>query len=330
MNTATSHIPAEHLLRVTTLNLNHAPDEVQRRTGMVCDELGSLLPAVLCLQEVRFEPDGMSVQLDTLAAETGMAVVTARAQHDRRDGGFSGNAILSVLPKIDAGSIAFGTPDCVMKSADYAVLQAPSGQTLIIVSAHLAWGGNKEGTRLAQMTAIDARIRALMDRYKDRNPVAVLAGDLNTMPGSDTNRYLNGLGKGSDDGYTFWTEAFAVVGNPDEADTVAADNHWAQATARIVGIQFPELLPDRRIDYVWTFDWAYGRPGCPVAMQRSFTDTTRYGFPASDHYGLTVDLWTPPVPAQVPAEMLAQDNDILTGQLMLDLEDVESTSPVFV
>lgn len=323
MNTVASRIPAEHLLRITTLNANHAPDEFDRRLGILCEELGTLDPAVLCLQEVCFELDGTSLQLKTITAETGLNVASASAQHYTRDGGLSGNAILSSLPALEAGRIALGTPGCQLTVADYAVLSAPAGQTLIVVSAHLAWGGDQEGTRLTQITAIDNQVRVLMNRYQDQNPVAVLAGDFNTLPGSDTNRYLNGQGPGADGGgYTFWTEAFAVVGNPEEATTVAADNHWARKTARIVGIEFPELLPDRRIDYVWTFGWAYGRPGCPVAMQRSFTDTTRYGFPASDHYGLTVDIWTPPVMAAVPAELQRLDTG-LTHSLVFDEAEKE-------
>jgi hypothetical protein len=146
----------------------------------------------------------------------------------------------------------------------------------------------------------------------------------------DRKARLSGLRRSGADssGYTFWTEAFAVVGNPAEADTVAAGNHWAQQTARGVGIELPEMLPDRRIDYVWTFGWAYGRPGCPVAMQRSFTDTTRYGYPASDHYGLTVDFWTPPVLAPVPALLLSQNDDLLAGQLILDVEDAKDSALV--
>lgn len=318
MNTVASQVPAEQLLRVTTLNVNHDPQEAERRTGMVCDELSTLLPAVLCLQEVTFEPDGSSHQLETISAETGLAVVSARGQRLLAHGTLSGNAILSALPALESGAILLGTPGFPINRAQYAVLQAPAGQTLIVVSAHLAWGGDAEGVRLAQMTAIDGRVRLLMDKYKDHHPVAILAGDFNTAPGSDTNRYLNGQGSGADGGYTFWTEAFAVAGDPDEAVTVAANNPWAQATARIVGIEFPEMLPDRRIDYVWTYGWAYGRAGCPVAMQRSFTDTTRYGYPASDHYGLTVDFWTPPVLALVPAELLSVGDDTLAGQLMLE------------
>ena len=326
MTIVASRIPAEQLLRVTTLNVNHDPQEMERRTGMICDELSTLLPAVLCLQEVTFAPDGTSHQLETIAAETGLSVVSARGQKQLEQGTTSGNAILSALPVLEAGAILLGTPEFPINRAQYAVLQAPTGQTLIIVSAHLAWGGDKEGIRLAQMTSIDGRVRELMDRYKDHRPVAILAGDFNTAPGSDTNRYLNGQGSGADGGYTFWTEAFAVAGDAAEAATVAADNPWAQATARNVGIEYPEMLPDRRIDYVWTYGWAYGRAGCPVAMKRSFTDTTRYGYPASDHYGLTVDFWTPPILAPVPAVLLSAGDDILTGQLMLDLEEARKDS----
>lgn len=328
MTPVASLIPAEELLRLTTLNLNHAPDEVERRTGLVCDELGALQPAVLCLQEVRFEEDGTSLQLEAIVAATGMDVLSATAQCAHKYGGLTGNAVLSSLPSLESGSIFLQTPHYRVNRAEYAVLQAPTGRAVIVISAHLACGGDLEGTRLTQITAIDARVRALMSRYKDHYPVTLLAGDFNTAPGSDSNRYLNGQGAGADGGYTFWTEAFALVGNPEEATTVAADNPWAQLTARSVGIEFPEMLPDRRIDYVWTYGWAYGRPGCPVAMQRSFTDTTRYGYPASDHYGLTVDFWAPPILAKVPAELVTAGDDILTGQLMLDLEDARDSALV--
>ncbi|MDF9278425.1 hypothetical protein P4U43_11560 [Arthrobacter sp. EH-1B-1] len=58
MGTAGSRIPAEHLLRLTTSNINHAPSEVERRKGKVCDRLDTLQPAVLCLQEMLLRPMG--------------------------------------------------------------------------------------------------------------------------------------------------------------------------------------------------------------------------------------------------------------------------------
>lgn len=315
-----NRIPTEHLLRLTTLNVNHDPAEVERRTGLLCDELGVLAPEILCLQELNFADDGGSNQLAAITAETGLAVVAGGPQTRSKHGILTGNAILSSLPVLEAGTIDLGTPQAPLPAADYAVLAAATGQSVIVVSAHLCWGGNKEGVRLAQMTAIDGRVRALVERYRD--PVALLAGDFNSEPDSDTHRFLAGRGAGTNGGYTYWTDAFAAVGNPAEAVTVAGRNHWAQATARGVGIDFPELLPDRRIDFVYVYDWAYGRPGSPVAVRRSFTDTTRYGFPASDHYGLTADLWTPPVPGAnvVPG---AGHETAPTGQLAIITPDQE-------
>jgi endonuclease/exonuclease/phosphatase family metal-dependent hydrolase len=309
-----SRIPAEHLLRLTTLNVNHDPAEMERRTGLACDELSVLAPEILCLQEVSFANDGSSAQLAAITAETGLAVVSAAPQSRSKHGVLTGNAVLSTLHVLEAGTIDLGTPQTPLPAADYAVLQARTGQSLIVVSAHLCWGGNKEGVRLTQVTAIDGRIRDLVERYRDRHPVAIMAGDFNSEPDSDTHRYLAGRGAGANGSYTYWTDAFAAAGNPAESVTVAGRNHWAQATARGVGIDFPELLPDRRIDFVYAYDWAFGRPGSPVAVRRCFTDTTRYGFPASDHYGLTADLWTPPVPgANATAE--AGYETAPTGQL---------------
>ncbi|HEX9088894.1 MAG TPA: endonuclease/exonuclease/phosphatase family protein [Arthrobacter sp.] len=320
-------IPAEHLLRVITLNIDHAPEAAELRTGLVCDELGYLRPQVLCLQEVRYNKDGSSTQLDSIANATGLSVVSGFPQFESRHGDLTGNAILSTLPKIESGSFLLGTPNASLKRANYAVLQSDSGHVLIVVSAHLAWGGNKERDRLIQATAIDEHVAKLMAKYEDKSPIAVLAGDLNTLPGSDTNRFLSGLGAGAHNGYTFWTDAFGAAGSPEEAITVAADNYWAQATARSVGIVFPEMLPDRRIDYVWTLGWVYGKPGSPVSVKRAFTDTTRYGYPASDHYGLTVDFWTPPTPGALVAAEVAHDAGAPTGQLAIITPDLE---PVLV
>lgn len=281
---------------------------------------------MLCLQEVRFETDGASLQLKTIAAETGLTVVSARPQHGRKDGGLSGNAVLSALRVIAAGSIDLGTPGCQRNLADYAVVEAPPGQALVVVSAHLAWGGDKKRTRLAQMTAVDGHLRELMDRYQDRDPIAVLAGDFNTLDqrhnplpwraGCRCRRRLHLLDRGVRRGRESGGSCHGGIRHTGRSRRPGG-----------VGIEFPELLPDRRIDYVWTYGWAYGRPGCPVAMQRSFTDTTRYGYPVSDHYGLTVDFWVPPVLAPVPAET-GQLDAVPAEELMLELEAAQDNALV--
>ncbi|GAB3283610.1 hypothetical protein GCM10027449_26800 [Sinomonas notoginsengisoli] len=288
-------IPAEELLRVTTLNALHANSAVAERTELVADELAVLAPDVFCLQEVRFESTCSSAQLEALTAATGLRAVAALGQKRLADGSLSGNAILTRLETLEAGHLPLGVPGSAVHSAAYAVLKARPGRVLIAVSAHLHWGGEKERERLVQATAIDARVKQLMESYGAEHPMAVLAGDFNSVPDADTARFLSGRSAGADGGYTYWTDSFDVVGDPYEAATVANDNHWAVQTAKSVGILYPQLMPSRRIDYVWSYGWTYGKPGTPAAMSRSFTADTRYDFPASDHYGLTVDFWAPPV-----------------------------------
>lgn len=288
-------LPADELLRIGTLNANHAPQAVRERTGLIAEEQNRLRHDVLCLQEVRFDYDGTSRQLADLVTDTGLALVTGRAQAEA-DGGMTGNAILSSLPVRESGEFALGASDAKIPYASYAVLTTPSGRALIVVSAHLYWGGDRERQRLIQTTTIDFRVRSLIANYQDDHPIAVLAGDLNTDPDSDTIRFLQGKGAGTTHGYTYWTDAF-TAGDPAEAVTVAIDNPWAIETAKLKDIRFPHLLPNRRIDYIWTYGWTYGKPGGAVSLKRTFMDTGRYGYPASDHYGLTADLWTPPVEA---------------------------------
>lgn len=297
-------LPGDELLRIGTLNTNHDPQAAGERTELIVDEQNRLGHHVLCLQEVRFEYDGTSMQLEHLVRGTGLALVTAKAQAEEA-GGLTGNAILSSLPVRESGEFLLGTPDAKIPYASYAVLTTPSGRALIVVSAHLYWGGDRERQRLIQATTINARVRELLAAYQDEHPVAVLAGDLNTDPDSDTIRYLRGKGAGATHGYTYWTDAF-TAGDPAEAVTMANDNPWAIETAKLKDIRFPQLLPNRRIDYIWTYGWTYGKPGGVVALQRTFTNTSRYGYPASDHYGLTADLWTP---ALSPAPPLWSDSE---------------------
>lgn len=287
--------PSDELLRIGTLNANHAPQAVRERTRLIIDEQNRLRHDVLCLQEVRFGYDGSSSQLEELAFGTGLRLVTARAQAEI-EGGMTGNAILSRLPILESGEFPLDTPGVKIPNASYAVLKIPSGRALIVVSAHLSWGGDRERERLIQATTIDFHVRTLMAAYQQQDPMAVLAGDLNTDPDSDTIRFLQGKSAGATHGYTYWTDAF-TAGDPAEAVTVANDNPWAMETAKLKDIRFPHLLPNRRIDYIWTYGWTYGKPGGVIKLKRTFTDTARYGYPASDHYGLTADLWAPPVEA---------------------------------
>ena len=290
-------IPVGHQVRVSTLNALHSNNAVAERTSLMCDELQVLQPDIICLQEVIFEPDGSSIQLKNLTHESGLNIITAMRQTPADYKHSSGTAILSRLHPIEAGSFPLGTPTATNDNASYAVLEHSSGRTVIAITAHLHWGGDKGRERLVQLTAIDRRAKQLMSRYETMNPMVVLTGDFNTLPDSDSIRFMKGLAPGSDGGYTFWSDTWDTLGTPENEVTLANDNHWAKNTAQSVGILLPHLMPNRRIDYVMGLDWTYGKAGSPLTFQRSFDSTERFGFPASDHHGITVDFWAPPVAA---------------------------------
>lgn len=291
-------IPAADQVRVSTLNALHTPRSLTERTLLLASQLQDVQPDILCLQEVVFEPDGSSIQLKNLTHETGLNIVTSLRQTPETYKHSSGTAILSRLHPIEAGSFPLGTPTATNDSASYAVLEHSSGRTIIAITAHLHWGGDKGRERLLQLTAIDRRAKQIMERYSNLNPMVVLTGDFNTLPESDSIRFLKGLAPGSDGGYTFWSDTWEALGTPENEVTVANDNHWAKETAQSVGISLPHLMPNRRIDYVMALDWSYGKAGSPLTFERSFDGTGTLGFPPSDHYGITVDFWAPPVAEQ--------------------------------
>lgn len=287
-------IPADHQVRVSTLNALHTPEALHERTLSLCKQVREIAPDILCLQEVSFEQDDTSLVLKNIAHETGMTVVTAMRQTPDEYPHKSGTAIVSRLSCIEAGNFHLGSETAVNKHASYAVFDHPSGHTVITVTAHLCWGGNMERERLVQLTAIDARVRGLVEQYKDHSPMVVLTGDFNTTPESDSLRFMKGLGAGADGSYTFWTDVWETLGSEENEATVVNSNHWAKLTAKGHNIHLPHLMPNRRIDYVLSYGWSYGKNGSALTFERSFTDESQYGFPASDHFGLTVDFWAAP------------------------------------
>lgn len=288
-------IPAEHQVRVSTLNALHSNESRSERTALVSRELETLQPDILCLQEVVFEPDGSSLQLKNLTHESGLNIITALPQTPPGYAYFSGTAILSRLHPFESGSFDLGTPSATNNNASYAVLEHSSGRAVIAITAHLHWGGNKERERLVQLTAINKRAQELAGRYADLRPLVILTGDFNTLPDSDSMRFMKGLGAGSDGSYTFWSDVWESHGTPENEITVANNNHWAKRTANSVGISMPHMMPNRRIDYILSLGWNFGNETSPLRLERSFDNSSEVGFTASDHYGLTADFWSSPI-----------------------------------
>lgn len=155
-----------------------------------------------------------------------------------------------------------------------------------VLTAHLSHGAEKEAVRLRECEQLDSLARTLEAEH--RGSVSLLAGDLNALPESRSQRFLRGLDLASNGEYsTLWVDAYETCGRPaHEATTEHGANPLGKATARTVGVGIPELIPPRRIDYILTRGWAYGKNGCPVA----FNTFDVAGEPLSDHRGVAAKL----------------------------------------
>lgn len=288
-------VPASEQIRVSTLNVLNSLTMLEDRISWFSEDLKQVKPDILMLQEVMFETPGKSKSLDTITSHTDLKIVSALDQSDLRpDSYLSGIAILSSLPVMEEGTLFVGKqfPRASQPLVAYAVLEARPGVAFIAVTGHLHWGGEQEYSRFMQMVDVNRFVTGLMDKYRDMNPVAVFGGDFNSLPDSESLRYMKGLASAPDHTGAFWVDPFDMFNGEEPAGTVVADNHWAKQTGRSKNILLSHLIPDRRIDYLLSYGWVYGKHGTPLSYQRCFDGLYGEGqFPISDHYGLTVDYW---------------------------------------
>lgn len=193
--------------------------------------------------------------------------------------------------EVNVPSAFINSPECNKYAA--ALLRSPSGRSLYVVSLHLPWGAENEYRRVKQLEVITTAIsKKLVDLPTDT--IAVIAGDFNTTPSSDSLRFLRGeFGKRTH--ATFWIDAWAATENSQgyTVDT-SVDNLNIERTALESGIRRPEMMPSRRIDYVFFRGWVYGRAGSPLASWLIGTKPSAVGLHASDHFGVATRVWDPP------------------------------------
>lgn len=144
------------------------------------------------------------------------------------------------------------------------------------------------------MSAINRKAKELFEEYKDLNPVIVLGGDFNAVPTGDAIRFMTGKGVGIANDGAYWVDAWELLGSSDNEYTSVPLNYWNRKTALATGTLIPELLPKRRIDYLLSFGWSYGKHGSPLSFSHSFDGLSETGLPISDHIGLTADYWVKP------------------------------------
>lgn len=279
-------------LSIVTLNALNNKFMVENRIERIAHELLDLAADIVMLQEIFFEEDSTSPSLQTICDITGLHIVSSNPfPIPNRAGFLFGTAILSRFPVIEAG-ISFKPKNDKPNDTCYAIVEDAQSRPIIIFSTHGTWGGANEYFRTQQAYAVNTHAEELLTKYQDRNPIALWAGDFNAVPDSSTIRYITGLGSVNDSG-TYWVDAWDYAGDKTAGYTSRTDLLHSIDTATKVGITRPDMIPHRRIDYLFVHGWAYGRPGCPLSTQLVMDSTDEQGYTVSDHLGIHSILWNP-------------------------------------
>lgn len=267
--------------RIATLNFLNNPHLYTERIESLKQELLILNPDVLSLQEVIFEK---LPELVTMLKSIGLyKTAEGNKSYHKYKNLYSGNVTFSKDRNIKPGLLVSGG------SHDIPVhVSEIEGKEIHILNAHFEFS-DREEIRVEQ--AYNATQYAKKVEKENPNTIVVLNGDLNAVPNSDTIRYLN-VGAVYEDTSATWTDAFFQAKNPENPDTWVTSNpdtQWGRETAKAHNnTLFPEMIPKRRIDYIFVHGWVYGRIGSP--MSYGTWAKTAKNPETSDHYGVYTDI----------------------------------------
>lgn len=273
-------------MRIGNLNLLNNPESLYERVNWLIGELATLNFDILMLQEVNTLVDFDVVEL--IRSQTDLKyVAVGNSVVNKDDKTNNGNVTLSRHPILEAQRIMLPGADDRQCADAVAIKIMFEDKEVHAINVHLMWGGDKENVRLAQIVSTLNYVNKTMQHNSEA--IIVLGGDFNAGEESAGIRLLKGL-QPHHDVNTFWVDAWQACGS-DKATWTTSDptRTWGLKTAISAGIRKPELIPMRRIDYIFVHGFAYGRPGCPTYFSR-FADTHLNGLEISDHYGIYTDL----------------------------------------
>lgn len=256
--------------------LNCMNREQENRLGLIAEHLGALEADIVAVQEV-IEPDAFLAAMAAIGLTHG-----AFRPSPKKKGGFDFQGILSRTP-LESASGSRGRNGVV-------VARTKVGERMVnVFSAHFAWGPDNEHARLMQADFIESTAASL--ERADKGSLSILGGDLNSESAGRAVRYLSGLDLGPDGrSSTKWTDAWVTSGLPhNEATASHSTNELGRNTAFGADVLYPGLLPDRRIDYIFTRGWNYGKIGHPLTFDY-IVDPLKVEL--SDHNGIYSEILT--------------------------------------
>lgn len=278
-------------LRFATLNFLNKKPNFDLRLQSLINEIQDKDIQIFALQEIL---EDVHEELEEALFSIGFTSCSYGGTIENHSGTFNGNAIFSKIAPVSYTNFDF-TVDPIL--ADSVIIPAViahfvyNDRNIYTISAHFAWGGKHESTRIRQATVLSEYADEL--RKTDPDCVILLGGDLNAVEQSTTIRYLSGLDTNLKQESTYWVDAWTSNGNELNWATSDPKTYWGVFTASSVGINHPSAIPLRRIDYIFSYDWCYGKPGCPTSFTRFGETKYDDAREISDHYGIYSDIYVP-------------------------------------
>lgn len=163
-----------------------------------------------------------------------------------------------------------------------------NGNHIFVLSVHLLRGAENGHIRLKQARLIEE----IAAKLSNDSGHAIVGGTFNDIPDGDSVRYMKGRKTSKDMKSTFWVDATEGT-KLEDTPTTRYHSMLGVEAAKKSGVRFPELLPERKIDYLFTRGWVYGNVGMSMDPQRFGVSQTKEGLTASDHFGVLADFWFP-------------------------------------
>jgi endonuclease/exonuclease/phosphatase family metal-dependent hydrolase len=281
----TLQIPENDKLRVASLNLSSTTAFYKGRVKAVIREAAKKSIDVLLLQEIT---PNEKEHIKALALESGYTHSYVSPSHVVRQQGVipSTTGIFSRYPLENADEMNLTAMAGATKGA-YAIVEF-NEHHIFLMSVHLLRGAENGYIRLKQATLIEETAeRTAYDRGK-----AIVGGTFNDIPDGDSVRYLKGLKASNETKSAFWIDATAGS-SLETAPTTRYNSILGREAADSHRIQFPELIPERKVDYLMVRGWVYGTIGMPMDPEVFGISQSKEGLGVSDHYGVQADFWFP-------------------------------------
>jgi endonuclease/exonuclease/phosphatase family metal-dependent hydrolase len=262
-------------MRIMTWNVWGRFGPWQERAAALSRVLRDTEPDVVLLQECWIDESGGD-QTAVLAAELGLHHCSGGGELLFGTWGL-GNGLLSRWPITDAHceSLPALDPSGWGGIALRAVIDGPRGP-ILAYSVGLDWPPHASPARQHALGHLADLI--MVEQQTTKAPL-VVAGDFNAGPDSDEIRMLVGLREPARPGFVLFDAWDAAPEDAGTGATWSRANPWAG----------PTLLPDRRIDYIFTGWPRRGGVGSVVTAGRAGTLPVG-GILASDHYAVYADI----------------------------------------